>query len=123
MARRSRQEKKHGAKAKQGEANLASEAQAIAANVSKPSFDKAQRKEVQKAIEAGIAQYKRQFNAKQRSYDKQAKKAMKALDQAQQQPVEDEAEVEFRSTAGLAWGLLALSWLFFLGVYLLDGSR
>lgn len=117
MAKRSRQEKKHGAKAQSAAQSNAQEAKAISDNVSKPGFDKAQRKEVQKAIEAGIAQYKRQFNNKQRNYDKQAKKAIKALDEIESNEPEIQQDTQAHYSMLTPWVLLLLSWLGF-GVYL-----
>lgn len=120
MAKRSRQEKKS-----KTEKNLKitpqihDEALAITNNVVKVSFTKQQRKEVQKAIEEGIAQFKRQYAAKQRDYNKQGKKTINSLkgnlidSSAAKNALSPIANSGF-GLQWLPWVLLGLSWLCFL---------
>lgn len=114
MAKRSRQEKKNKV---QDKAKLSAEekaaALAIVNDVSKPSFNKQQRKDVQQAIEQGIERYKRQHKAKARDFDKALKNQRK---QEQRLQVEDDVSIVSGSDTlktVLPWGLLLLSWLAF----------
>ncbi len=119
MSNRSRQEKK----SKTGNTPRVAvrghdEAVAITQNVVKPAHTKQQRKEIQKAIEAGIAQYKREFKAKQRDYNKQGRKAIASLNQTQSDTADvDSIEAPSKKHL-LPWILLGLSWLGF-AVYIL----
>ena len=121
MAKRSRQEKKSktGNKPKlTGQTH--EEALAITNNVVKPGYTKQQRKEIQKAIEAGIAQFKREYGAKQRDYNKQGKKAIASLN-SEKADVVDVADVNaVFNIAYLPWILLVLSWLAFAAFLVFD---
>ena len=108
MANRSRAQKKSKVnnKAKLSEQEKAA-ALAIVEDVSKPGFNKQQRKEVQQAIEQGIERYKRQHKAKARDVDKALKK------QKNKPVVEAVNEPGAEKPFYLPWALLALSWLGF----------
>lgn len=119
MAKRSRQEKKNKVqdKAKLSATEKAA-ALAIVEDVSKPSFTKQQRKDVQQAIEQGIERYKRQHKAKARDFDKALKNQRK-----QEQRLQEDEEIttptryEFKTL--IPWGLLLISWLAFAAFVLL----
>jgi len=115
MANRSRQEKKN----KPPKAKLSEQAQAdasaIADQVSKPSFNKQQRKEVHQAIQQGIERYKQQHSAKARNVDKQRKKYTKQL--ASPEVVEQELASPSKLVIILPWLLLVLSWCGFVTAY------
>ncbi len=121
MAGRSRQEKKNkSANKSKVSVEIRNESAEITQQVVKPGMAKQQRKEVQKAIEAGIALYKKQHSSKQRDYNKQGKKALASL---QQQNSQTTKEVEPLASkiinSWLPWGLLVLSWIGFLVFYML----
>lgn len=124
MAKRSRQEKKskvanNSKKTPQEKVKLSPQAKAdalhIVNDVSKPSFNKQQRKEVQQAIELGIERYRREHKAKARDVDKLLKKAKSAA-VIETAPAKD-AKNDY--SGKLAWGLLILSWVAFLVMYLM----
>ena len=119
MARRSRQEKKqkNHNKIKLSDAERGA-ADAITNEVSKPSFNKQQRKEIQTAIEQGIARYKREHKSKARDYDKALKQQLKQY-QSGDDDVETLSDKEPPKTllSYLPWLLLVISWAGFV-VYL-----
>lgn len=121
MAKRSRQEKKSkSANKPKISVEMANDASRITKNVSKPSFDKQQRKEIQKAIEAGIAQYRREYSAKQRTQDKQAKKSSTTISESEAEKSQNTGQTGLLSY--LPWGLLFLSWGIFAAYIFANGQ-
>ncbi len=113
MAKRSRQEKKQKARLSEKEKNDAS---AITQDVSKPSFDKQQRREVQQAIELGIERYKRQHKSKARDFDKAQKKQKKQLVVTDVKALPEKKRI----FNGLPWALLVISWLGFIVFWMMQ---
>ena len=115
MANRSRQEKKNKPAKAQLSEQAQTDAQAITDQVSKPSFNKQQRKEVHQAIQQGIERYKQQHSAKARNVDKQRKKYTKQL--ASTEIVDQEVAGSSQLAVALPWLLLVLSWCGFVAMY------
>ncbi|CAM4027416.1 DUF2956 domain-containing protein [Shewanella aquimarina] len=95
------------------------EAMKIAKATQKPGQTKEQTKLIAQGIEKGIAEYKKRQKSKARDRDKQRKQVLK---EKQRQPVEQlsEPRQETPTSRKLPWLLLALSWLGFIGFYLLN---
>lgn len=124
MVKRSRQEKKSktGKYAKVSP-QIHDEALAITNNVVKVSFTKQQRKDVQKAIEEGMAQFKRQHATRQRDSNKQSKRVINSL----KDNLIDDSATKDSVSAGfslqwLPWVLLGISWLYFISYIFIDKS-
>ncbi|MGL4380777.1 MAG: DUF2956 domain-containing protein [Vibrio sp.] len=106
------------------------EALKISKATQRPGQTKEQTKLIAQGIEKGIALYKKQHKEKQRQADKARKKALNVKTShinATQAPslMSDSplAQVEnhWLNNARLAWTLLAISWLVFLGISILKG--
>jgi len=88
----------------------------IAQGIKQVSQTKAQTKLVAQGIGKGIELYKKQLNKKQRDIDKSKKKELRnkasiESDIGQANPSQNNT---FFTQANIAWGLLLLSWLFFI---------
>ncbi len=100
--------------------NISTESQDEAAKIANGTQKKGQTKEQTKliaaGIEKGIAQYKKQHKAKMREQDKLRKKRNKASVTQNEKSV-PEAPLQ-NQVSKLPWILLAISWLIFLGYFL-----
>jgi hypothetical protein len=89
----------------------------IAQGIKQGNQTKTQTKLVAQGIGKGIELYKKQQNKKQRDIDKNRKKELKAKLNSESNHIGQLSQSRkrtFISQANLAWGLLVLSWLFFL---------
>ena len=111
MAKRSRAEKK--ASKPQLSTEARAQAQTITNTVTPVSFTKQQRKEVQQAIESGMATVRAQANSKSREWDKKIKQLQKQL-----ATNGDNSTAATQGSHGkpklsvmLPWSLLSLTWI------------
>ena len=97
-------------------------AQTIVNTVVPASFTKQQRREVQKAIEKGMATVRAQTNNKNREREKKAKQLQKQLAAKGDDTAStaQESPQKLNVNVILPWGLLALTWIG-LAVYLIRG--
>ncbi|MCG9713372.1 DUF2956 domain-containing protein [Shewanella insulae] len=95
------------------------EAMKIAKATQKPGQTKEQTKLIAQGIEKGIAEYKKRQKSKARDRDKQRKQALKEKQRQTIERADDQPEVT-RGGSKMPWLLLALSWLGFIGFYLLN---
>jgi preprotein translocase subunit SecF len=110
MAKRTRAEKKSGKPQLSTEA--LDKAQSITNAVVPVSFTKQQRREVQQAIEKGMAKIRSQAGSKNREQDKKIKQLQKQLMAKQDNVVSDTQSDNKSSTMNLLpWILLALTWV------------
>lgn len=89
----------------------------IAQGIKQGNQTKTQTKLVAQGIGKGIELYKKQQNKKQRDIDKNKKKELKNKANIENNNVDESNQSRKKtliSQANLAWGLLLLSWLFFL---------
>ena len=89
----------------------------IAQGIKHENQTKIQTKLVAKGIGKGIELYKKQQNKKLRDIDKNRKKDLKSKSNSESNNIGQSNQSQKRtliSQANLAWGLLLLSWLFFL---------
>lgn len=89
----------------------------IAQGIKQGSQTKTQTKLVAQGIGKGIELYKKQQNKKQRDIDKNKKKELKNKSNSESNNIGKTNQFQKKtliSQANLAWGLLLLSWLFFL---------
>jgi hypothetical protein len=89
----------------------------IAQGIKQQNQTKTQTKLVAQGIGKGIELYKKQQNKKQREIDKNRKRELKNKLNSESNNIGQSNEFQkrtFLSQANLAWGLLLLSWLFFL---------
>lgn len=96
---------------------VADKALNIAQGVKQGNQTKTQTKLVAKGIGKGIELYKKQQNKKLRDIDKNKKKELKNKLNSENNNIGTSNQFQkktFISQANLAWGLLLLSWLFFL---------
>ncbi len=96
---------------------VADKALNIAQGVKQGNQTKTQTKLVAKGIGKGIELYKKQQNKKLRDIDKSRKKELKNKLNSESHTIgqlNPSQKRTFISQANLAWGLLLLSWLFFL---------
>ena len=110
MVNRTRAEKKANKPQLSSEARV--RAQSIAATVVPVSFTKQQRKEVQQAIESGMATIRAQASGKSREREKKVKQLQKQLE-ANQGSINTTTEVSRDKAKGnnmLPWILLFLTW-------------
>ena len=88
----------------------------------RPGQSKEQTKLIAQGIQKGIEHYKKQQKSKARDLNKKLKNVEKAQHQIQN-PDQSQAETDQMAKSSkqtwLPWGLLAISWLLFLGFYLL----
>ena len=90
--------------------------------------EKAQRKAIQQGIEKGIADYRKNHQAKVQSQDKKLKKAIKAAEAQQALYEEKLAHLTANPVASsskanwLPWVLLGLSWTGFAVTYFIKNS-
>ncbi|MFA7554166.1 MAG: DUF2956 family protein [Spongiibacteraceae bacterium] len=111
MATRTRAEKK--ANKPQLSAEALSQAQTITNTVVPVSFTKQQRREVQLAIESGMATIRAQANSKNRDRDKKLKQLQKqlAIKESDVVTTTEENHSELNLKIILPWGLLLLTWI------------
>lgn len=111
MVNRTRAEKKSSKPKLSTEANA--QAQGIANTVIPVSFTKQQRKEVQQAIESGMATIRAQANGKSREREKKVKQLQKQLDNKGDNiaTTTDASDSKSRVNEVLPWGLLFISWI------------
>ncbi|RTR40021.1 DUF2956 domain-containing protein [Shewanella canadensis] len=96
------------------------EAMKVAKATQKPGQAKEQTKLIALGIEKGIAEYKKQQKSKARDRDKSRKQEIKTKARAAEALDSDTAEIETKSNVQLLpWGLLVVSWIGFIGFYLL----
>ena len=89
----------------------------IAQGIKQGNQTKTQTKLVAQGIGKGIELYKKQQNKKQRDIDKNKKKELKNKSNSESNNIGKANQFQKKtliSQANLAWGLLLLSWLFFL---------
>jgi hypothetical protein len=89
----------------------------IAQGIKQENQTKTQTKLVSQGIAKGIELYKKQQNKKQRDIDKNKKKELKNKSNTESNNIGKANQSQkntFISQANIAWGLLLLSWLFFL---------
>lgn len=89
----------------------------IAQGIKQEKQTKAQTKLVAQGIGKGIELYKKQQNKKQRDIDKNRKRELKNKANSESNHIGESNQFQKRtwiSQAKIAWGLLILSWLFFL---------
>ncbi|HUX89977.1 MAG TPA: DUF2956 family protein [Gallionellaceae bacterium] len=89
----------------------------IAQGIKQEKQTKAQTKLVAQGIGKGIELYKKQQNKKQRDIDKNKKKELKNKSNSESNNIGKSNQSQKKtsiSQANIAWGLLLLSWLFFL---------
>ena len=91
------------------------EALAMAKKVQKPGQTKEQTKLIALGIQKGIAEYKKLAKSKQREVDKAKKK--KVLSNETESDIGSNDDKS--TTSWLPWGLLALSWVGFIGYHFL----
>jgi hypothetical protein len=117
MAKRSRADKK--AKKPPLSTEALAQSQTITNTVVPISFTKQQRKEVQQAIENGMATIRAQANSKSREREKKIKQLQKQLgDNGPTISYESESDnAKVNLAIVLPWSLLSLSWVG-LGIYL-----
>jgi len=92
------------------------EAAKIANGTQKKGQTKEQTKLIAAGIEKGIAQYKKQHKAKMREQDKLRKKRNKTNTVLNEEPTLEAPQEN--QVSKLPWILLAISWLCFLGYFL-----
>lgn len=111
MAKRTRAEKK--ASKPQLSTEAQAQANAITNSVVPVSVTKQQRREVQQAIESGMATVRAQANSKNREWDKKVKQLQKQLaDKGSNIATATEAKPSKpKLSVMLPWGLLALTWI------------
>ncbi|QYJ90795.1 MULTISPECIES: DUF2956 domain-containing protein [Shewanella] len=95
------------------------EAMKIAKATQKPGQTKEQTKLIAQGIEKGIAEYKKRQKSKARDRDKQRKQVLKEKQRQTMEPMDDGLQAAPKASK-LPWLLLALSWLGFIGLYLLN---
>ncbi|QYK12227.1 DUF2956 domain-containing protein [Shewanella rhizosphaerae] len=95
------------------------EAMKIAKATQKPGQTKEQTKLIAQGIEKGITEYKKRQKSKARDRDKQRKQVLKEKQRQTMEPMDDGLQVAPKASK-LPWLLLALSWLGFIGLYLLN---
>ena len=111
MVNRTRAEKKSSKPKLSIEAHA--QAQDIANTVIPVSFTKQQRKEVQQAIESGMATIRAQANSKSREREKKVKQLQKQLDNKGDNiaTTTEASDSKSRVNEVLPWGLLLISWI------------
>lgn len=111
MVNRTRAEKKSSKPKLSTEASA--QAQGIAKTVIPVSFTKQQRKEVQQAIESGMATVRAQANSKSREREKKVKQLQKQLDNEGDNiaTITEASDSKSRVNEALPWGLLLISWI------------
>lgn len=110
MANRTRAEKK--ASKPQLSSEALAHVQTIADTVIPVSFTKQQRREVQQAIESGMATIRTQANSKNREQDKKIKQLQKQLAaKGADNNATDASPKTSNLRVMLPWGLLALTWV------------
>ena len=111
MVNRTRAEKKSSKPKLSSEAHV--QAQSIANTVIPVSFTKQQRKEVQQAIESGMATIRAQANSKSREREKKLKQLQKQLDNKGDNiaTTTEVSDSKSRVNEVLPWGLLLISWI------------
>lgn len=112
MANYSKAKSKPSAKRNAVSAETQEEAMKIARGTQKPGQTKEQTKLIAQGIQKGIDQYKKQHKSKVRELDKQRKK--RAANSTKTVQEETGVIIEVRQH-WLPWGLLALSWIGFVG--------
>jgi hypothetical protein len=111
MVNRTRAEKKSSKPKLSTEAHA--QAQGIANTVIPVSFTKQQRKEVQQAIESGMATIRAQASSKSREREKKVKQLQKQLDNKGDNiaTTTEASDSKSRVNEVLPWGLLLISWI------------
>ena len=111
MVNRTRAEKK--ASKPQLSTEARSQAQSIVNTVVPVSFTKQQRKEVQQAIETGMATIRTQANGKSREREKKVKQLQKQLEAKGDNNATafEAAHVKSNLNVILPWSLLSLTWI------------
>ncbi len=96
------------------------EAMKVAKATQKPKQTKEQTKLIALGIEKGIAEYKKQQKSKARDRDKSRKQEVRAKARTAETADSDTADIETKPNRQLLpWGLLVISWIGFVGFYLL----
>jgi DUF2956 family protein len=88
----------------------------------RPGQTKEQTKLIAQGIQKGIEHYKKQQKSKARDLDKKLRTVEKAKQQIQESDSNQSETADLPKTANktrLPWGLLVLSWLLFLGYFLI----
>ncbi|WP_025821078.1 DUF2956 domain-containing protein [Shewanella marina] len=98
------------------------EALKVAKATQRPGQTKEQTKLIAAGIEKGISEYKKLQKAKARDRDKFKKQQLKQKTNATDDSDEDEFEIP-QSSSKLAWILLVISWLGFIGYQLFVSYR
>ena len=102
-------------------AETEAEAMKIARASQKPGQTKEQTKLIAQGIAKGIAQYKKQQKERNRKADKAKKQAKKARAADQQDAAlatpAQEPQATQPSSSRLPWGLLAISWIAFIALW------
>jgi hypothetical protein len=111
MAKRTRAEKK--ASKPQLSTEARAQAQTITNTVVPVSFTKQQRKEVQQAIESGMATVRAQSNSKSREREKKVKQLQKLLSTkgGNIATATEASHGKSNLSVMLPWGLLSLTWI------------
>lgn len=111
MAKRTRAEKK--ASKPQLSTEARAQVQTITNAVTPASFTKQQRKEVQQAIESGMATVRAQANSKSREREKKLKQLQKQLatDGGNIATATEASHGKSNLSVILPWGLLSLTWI------------
>ena len=111
MAKRTRAEKK--ASKPQLSTEARAQAQTITNTVVPVSFTKQQRKEVQQAIESGMATVRAQGNSKSREREKKVKQLQKQLatKEGNIATTTEASHGKSKLSVMLPWGLLSLTWI------------
>ena len=111
MVNRTRAEKKSSKPKLSTEAHA--QAQGIANTVIPVSFTKQQRKEVQQAIESGMATIRAQASSKSREREKKVKQLQKQLDNKGDNiaTTTEASDSKSRVNEVLPWSLLFISWI------------
>jgi hypothetical protein len=111
MAKRTRAEKKSSKPQLSTEARA--QAQTITNTVIPVSFTKQQRKEVQQAIESGMATVRAQANSKSREREKKVKQLQKQLatKEGNIANATEASDGKSKLSVMLPWGLLSLTWI------------
>lgn len=132
MAKRTRAEKKANKPPSKSSSNspskrqLSTEALAqvktMTNTVTPVSFSKQQRREVQQAIEKGMATIRTKANSKSRDQDKKIKQLQKqlAVKESTSSTTLEASNIKPKFGAALPWGLLILTWIGLGCAYLLE---
>lgn len=101
---------------------VVAEAMQVAKSIQKPGQTKEQTKLIAQGIQKGIEEYKKRHKEKARELDKQKRK-LQQVTPSKVIPTQEQDDVTHikveRQQSPLAWILLALSWLGFIGYFFL----